>query len=113
MDWRKSSRRSTREISVSTDVARAVSNSLASASRSAVPRMSAAFIGPFPVSSHSPEIPKALHSACRNSTLGAYPAMYRRTVSWLVPVRSPMCRLDRWPTTEARRSWRGVGYTFV
>jgi hypothetical protein len=61
-------------------------------------------MGPLPVSSQSAETPKARQRAWRNSTLGAFPERYRRTVSWLVPVRSPMDRLERWPTTAARRS---------
>lgn len=82
-------------MSVSTVVARAVSSSPASASRSAVRRMSDAFMGPLPVSSHSADTPNALQTAWTNSTLGANPVRYRRTVSWLVEVRSPMCRLER------------------
>lgn|GEM_PF-4556011 len=58
-------------------------NSFGSAFASVADRASERSIGPRPVSSQSAFTEYALTSADRNSTLGACPDMYRRTVSGL------------------------------
>jgi len=84
--------------------ATAASSSAGSALLIASVGASLARMGPSPVRSQWALTPVAWQRLATNSTLGAWPRMYRRTVSALVPVSRPSSRKLLSPATEARRS---------